>query len=47
MIPVHDEMDAIVAKNLSKSFGTVTAVDNVSITIPEGISTGSSALDQK
>jgi ABC-2 type transport system ATP-binding protein len=29
-------MDAIDAKNLSKSFGQVTAVDDVSITIPEG-----------
>lgn len=29
-------MDAIVAENLRKSFGSVTAVDNVSITIPEG-----------
>jgi ABC-2 type transport system ATP-binding protein len=29
-------MDAIEAKNLRKSFGTVTAVDDVSITIPEG-----------
>ncbi len=29
-------MDAIDATNLSKSFGTVTAVDDVSITIPEG-----------
>lgn len=29
-------MDAIVAQNLRKSFGAVTAVDNVSITIPEG-----------
>jgi ABC-2 type transport system ATP-binding protein len=29
-------MDAIVARNLCKSFGPVTAVDDVSITIPEG-----------
>lgn len=29
-------MDAIVAQNLHKSFGPVTAVDDVSITIPEG-----------
>ena len=29
-------MDAIVAQNLRKSFGPVTAVDDVSITIPEG-----------
>jgi ABC-2 type transport system ATP-binding protein len=29
-------MDAIEAKNLRKSFGPVTAVDDVSITIPEG-----------
>ncbi|PKL59586.1 MAG: ATP-binding protein, partial [Methanomicrobiales archaeon HGW-Methanomicrobiales-4] len=29
-------MDAIDAKNLCKSFGPVTAVDGVSITIPEG-----------
>ena len=29
-------MDAIEAKNLRKSFGAVTAVDDVSITIPEG-----------
>ncbi len=29
-------MNAIEAKNLHKSFGSVTAVDNVSITIPEG-----------
>ena len=29
-------MDAINAKNLCKSFGSVTAVDDVSITIPEG-----------
>jgi ABC-2 type transport system ATP-binding protein len=29
-------MDAIEANNLRKSFGTVTAVDDVSITIPEG-----------
>ncbi len=29
-------MDAIDAKNLSKSFGPVTAVDDVSISIPEG-----------
>jgi ABC-2 type transport system ATP-binding protein len=29
-------MDAIAARDLCKSFGPVTAVDNVSITIPEG-----------
>ncbi|MEN6395891.1 MAG: ABC transporter ATP-binding protein [Methanoregula sp.] len=29
-------MDAIEARNLSKSFGSVTAVDDVSITIPKG-----------
>jgi ABC-2 type transport system ATP-binding protein len=29
-------MDAIIAKNLSKSFGPVSAVDNISITIPVG-----------
>jgi len=29
-------MDAITAKNLCKSFGSVTAVDNISITIPQG-----------
>ncbi|WP_321507523.1 ABC transporter ATP-binding protein [uncultured Methanoregula sp.] len=29
-------MDAIVARNLKKSFGPVTAVDDVSIAIPEG-----------
>lgn len=29
-------MDAILAKNLHKSFGSVTAVDNVSLTIPVG-----------
>jgi ABC-2 type transport system ATP-binding protein len=34
--PEHDIMDAIVARNLCKSFGPVTAVDNVSIAIPEG-----------
>ena len=30
------EMNAIEAKNLTKSFGSVTAVDDVSITIPKG-----------
>jgi ABC-2 type transport system ATP-binding protein len=35
-IPGHYDMDAIDARNLCKSFGPVTAVDDVSITIPEG-----------
>ena len=30
-------MNAIEVINLKKSFGTVTAVNNISVTIPEGI----------
>ena len=36
LIPEHYGMDAIIARNLCKSFGPVTAVDDVSIAIPEG-----------
>jgi len=36
LIPEHHNMDAIEAKNLRKSFGVVTAVDDVSITIQKG-----------
>jgi len=36
MIPEHSAMYAVQATSLKKTFGSFTAVDNVSITIPEG-----------